>query len=146
MRRPPRHSASAGALLVALTACGGAPKASDTLDAAASWTALAGEVVAERANRSLTRPFAADALGAAADGLTALGVQLDSAKDLDASTRQLAAREAGDRSADARRLAAVRGPLPGEDAKRFTESSQHFRALAAKAKDAQRKQGGGSSP
>lgn len=135
MRRPSGHGATAGALLAALTACGGAPKASDTLDSATSWSAMAGEVVTERAHGALTRPFTGDALGAAADGLDAIATQLDSAADLDAGTRQAASREVRARASDARRLAST-SAMAELAARPFTESAGHFHALADAAKAA----------
>ena len=132
------------AALLALYGCA-EPKASDTLGSAASWSAMAGEVVTERADGALTRPFTTDALGVAADGLDGIATQLDSAADLDAATRQAASRDARARAADARRLA--RASELGEVAARpFTTSAERFRAIAEQRKAAERRSPSGGSP
>ena len=127
-----------------LAGCGGTPKAADLLDSATSYSALAGEVVAERAKHALARPFARDALGAAAKGLDDIATQLESASGLDAPRRQAAARESRDRAADARRLATGH-ELPAAETARFIESSCHFHALADSARNAAKRESGGGS-
>ena len=117
-------------------ACGGAPKSPDLLESAASWNALAGEVVIERAKGSVPRAFTEESLEAVATGLGALAVQLDSARDLDATSRGLAARDAREAAAAAHRLAALRDrPAPGE-ARLFSEAATRLHALADRAKAA----------